>query len=108
MFLLSIKLDRVSFETKGRQNLQKTTDFLIESIESFALLFRHIGFLLLTPLPLCMHQQSMSHISMVISQGVYTTKTHLLPPPVCRQQHSNLPCFWLQGLFESAISRYIK
>ena len=32
MFLLHIKLDRVSFETKGRQNLQKTADFLIESI----------------------------------------------------------------------------
>ena len=32
MFLLPIKLDRVSFETKGRQNLQKTSDFLIESI----------------------------------------------------------------------------
>ena len=26
MFLLPIKLDRVSFETKGRQNLQKTAD----------------------------------------------------------------------------------
>ena len=32
MFLLPKKLDRVSFETKGRQNLQKTADFLIESI----------------------------------------------------------------------------
>ena len=32
MFLLPIKLDRVSFKTKGRQNLQKTADFLIESI----------------------------------------------------------------------------
>ena len=32
MFLLPIKLDRVSFETKGRQNLQKTADFIIESI----------------------------------------------------------------------------
>ena len=32
MFLLPIKLDRVSFETKGRQNLQKSADFLIESI----------------------------------------------------------------------------
>ena len=32
MFLLPIKLDRMSFETKGRQNLQKTADFLIESI----------------------------------------------------------------------------
>ena len=32
MFLLPIKLDRVSFETKGRQNVQKTADFLIESI----------------------------------------------------------------------------
>ena len=32
MFLLTIKLDRVSFETKGRQNLQKTADFVIESI----------------------------------------------------------------------------
>ena len=32
MFLLPIKLDRVSFETKGRQNLQKTADFLMESI----------------------------------------------------------------------------
>ena len=32
MFLLPIKLDQVSFETKGRQNLQKTADFLIESI----------------------------------------------------------------------------
>ena len=64
MFLITIKLDRVSFETKGRQNLQKTADFVIES---FALLFRHLGFLLLTPLPLCMRQQSMSHISMVNS-----------------------------------------
>ena len=33
---------------------------------SFALLFCHLGFLLLTPLPLCMHQQSMSHISLII------------------------------------------
>ena len=32
MFLITIKLDRVSFETKGRQNLQKTADFVIESI----------------------------------------------------------------------------
>ena len=32
MFLLPIKIDRVSFETKGRQNLQKTADFVIESI----------------------------------------------------------------------------
>ena len=32
MFLLPIKLDRVSFETMGRQNLQKYADFLIESI----------------------------------------------------------------------------
>ena len=32
MFFLPIKLDRVSFETKGRQNLQKTADFVIESI----------------------------------------------------------------------------
>ena len=29
MFLLAIKLDRESFETKGRQNLQKTADFVI-------------------------------------------------------------------------------
>ena len=65
MFLVPIKLDRVSFETKVRQNLQKAADFLIESIV-FALLFRHLGFLLLTALPLCMHQQSMSHISMVM------------------------------------------
>ena len=32
MFLLTIKLDRVSFETKGRQNSQKTAEFVIESI----------------------------------------------------------------------------
>ena len=32
MFLITIKLARVSFETKGRQNLQKTADFVIESI----------------------------------------------------------------------------
>ena len=32
MFLITIKLDRVSFETKGRQNLKKTADFVIESI----------------------------------------------------------------------------
>ena len=32
MFLITIKLDRVSFETKGRQNLQKTADFIIESL----------------------------------------------------------------------------
>ena len=32
MFLITIKLDRMSFETKGRQNLQKTADFVIESI----------------------------------------------------------------------------
>ena len=32
MFLITIKLDRMSFETKGRQNLQKTADFVMESI----------------------------------------------------------------------------
>ena len=32
MFLLHIKLDQMSFETKGRQNLQKIVDFVIESI----------------------------------------------------------------------------
>ena len=32
MFLLPIKLDWMSFETNGRQNLQKTADFVIESI----------------------------------------------------------------------------
>ena len=32
MFLITIKLDRVSFKTKGRQNLQKTANFVIESI----------------------------------------------------------------------------
>ena len=32
MFLLPIKLDQVSFETKGRQNLQKTAEFVIESV----------------------------------------------------------------------------
>ena len=30
--ILTIKFDRVSFETKGRENLQKTADFVIESI----------------------------------------------------------------------------
>ena len=32
MFLLTIKLDRVSVETKGRENLQKTAGFVIKSI----------------------------------------------------------------------------
>ena len=32
MFVLPIKLDWVSLETKGRPNLQKTADFVIESI----------------------------------------------------------------------------
>ena len=32
MFPLTIKLDRVSFETKGQENLQKTADFVIECI----------------------------------------------------------------------------
>ena len=32
MFLLPIKLDRVSFETKGQENLQKIADLVIESI----------------------------------------------------------------------------
>ena len=32
MFLLPIKLDRMSFETKGRLNLQKIVDFIIKSI----------------------------------------------------------------------------
>ena len=32
MFLLPIKRDRMSFETKGRQNLKKPADFLVESI----------------------------------------------------------------------------
>ena len=32
MFLITIKLDWVSFETKGRQNLKKTAHFVIESI----------------------------------------------------------------------------
>ena len=30
MFLPPIKLDQISFETKGRQNLQKIVDFVIE------------------------------------------------------------------------------
>ena len=61
MFLLPIKLDRMSFETKGQQNLQKTADFLIESIVFCPLVPPSWpGFLLLTPLPLCMRQQSMS------------------------------------------------
>ena len=33
--------------------------------------------------------------------------THLLPPPICRQQHPNPPCFLLRRLFESVICRYI-
>ena len=67
MFLLPIKLDRVSFETKGRQNLQKTADFVIESIvfcppvPSFAISCSHFR---------CMRQQSMSHISMVTSNKI--------------------------------------
>ena len=32
MFLITIKLDWVSFETKRRQNLQKSADFVIESM----------------------------------------------------------------------------
>ena len=32
MFLLHIKFDQMSFETKGRQNLQKIADFVIKSI----------------------------------------------------------------------------
>ena len=36
---------------------------------SFALLFRHLGSRLLTPLPLCIPQQSMSHISMASDEG---------------------------------------
>ena len=32
MLLLTIKFDRVSFEAKGRQNLQKPADFVIESV----------------------------------------------------------------------------
>ena len=31
MFLSPIKLDRMSFETKGQENFQKTVDFVIES-----------------------------------------------------------------------------
>ena len=31
MFLITIKLDRVSVETKGRQNLKKNADFVKES-----------------------------------------------------------------------------
>ena len=68
MFLLPIKLDRVSFETKGRQNLQKTADFLIESIV-FCPLVPPSWISLVDPIPLCMRQQSMSHISMVISRS---------------------------------------
>ena len=37
MFLITIKLDRVSLETKGQQNLQKTADFVIESLVFFPL-----------------------------------------------------------------------
>ena len=37
MFLITIKLHRVSFETKGRQNLQKTADFVTESIVFYPL-----------------------------------------------------------------------
>ena len=69
MFLLPIKLDRVSFETKGRQNLQKTADFVIEFIV-FCPLVPPSWFLLLTPLPLCMRQQSMSHIYVTAYDGM--------------------------------------
>ena len=34
----------------------------------------------------------------VIFQGVCTTTTHLLPPPICRQQHPNPPCFFASAL----------
>ena len=44
MFLITIQRDRVNFETKGRQNLQKTADFVIESIV-FCPLVPHLGFL---------------------------------------------------------------
>ena len=66
MFLLPIKLDRVSFETKERQNLQKTADFLIESIVFCPLVPPSwISLVDPGPLPLCMRQQSMSQKSMV-------------------------------------------
>ena len=38
-FMIAIKLDRVSFETKGRQNLQKTADFVIESIALSSIIY---------------------------------------------------------------------
>ena len=72
MFLLHIKFDQMSFETKGRQNLQKIVDFVIKSIV-FSLLFRHVGFLLLAPPPLGIRQQSMSPISMAIRLELQTS-----------------------------------
>ena len=44
----------------------------------------------------------------VIFQGKgYTTTSHLLPPPICRQLHPNPSCFLLRRLFESARSLQI-
>ena len=64
MFLLPIKLDRMSFDrNKGTAKFAKIVDFVIES-SLFALLFRHVGFLLLAPSPLGIRQQSRPPISM--------------------------------------------
>ena len=72
MFLLTIKLDLVSFETKGRKKLAKNpADFVTESIV-FCLLVPPSWISLVDPTPLCMRQQSLSHISMLARVCVYT------------------------------------
>ena len=68
MFLLPIKLDRMSSETKGRQ-ICKNRRFCNIVYTLFALLFRHVGFLLLAPPPLGIRQQSRSSLSMSTAHG---------------------------------------
>ena len=64
MFLITIKLDRVSFETKGRQNLQKKNRRFRNRVYSLL----PSCSLLLTPLLLCMRQQSISHMAMTAAE----------------------------------------
>ena len=56
----------------------------------FARLRRHLGFLLLTPLPLSMRQQSMSPISMVAPQQFQM---------LCGAQLTSLSVYLNQGYF---------
>ncbi len=73
-FLFPIKLDWISLETMRRQKLQKP-HFRNRIYSLSALLYRHLGFIMMAPPALGMRQQSSIPISMTVIYRVSQKKT---------------------------------